>query len=67
MNIWSPTGKKLKSFPQWVDQLLKENGKLLRKLKEYEDRERVERGTGTGSEAFSEDAKRRSTGMAERG
>lgn len=51
MNIWTPTGKKLESFPQWVGRLMEENEKLLKKLKEYEDRERAESGTGAGAEA----------------
>lgn len=48
MNIYTPTGKKLLSYPQWVDQLIKENQKLLEKIRIYEERESTERGTGDG-------------------
>ena len=50
MNIYKPTGKKIESFPMWVDRLIKENQKLLEKLRKYEDRERTMHGTGTGQE-----------------
>jgi hypothetical protein len=60
MNIWTPTGKKLESFPQWVGRLLEENKKLLKKLKEYEDRERAKSGDGAGQKASGEDEKGRS-------
>ena len=55
MNIYKPTGKRLESFPQWVDRLIKENEKLLEKIKEYEDRDRIMRGTGDGQEASAKD------------
>jgi len=67
MNIWKPTGEKNLSFPQWVDRLVKENQKLLRKLKEYEDRERAERGDGSGQEAPNTDEEGRSEGLASKG
>ena len=34
MNIYEPTGKKLKSWPQWVTQLSDENLKLKQKVEE---------------------------------
>ena len=33
MNIYKPTGKKIESFPMWVDRLIKENQKLLEAVK----------------------------------
>ena len=32
MNLYSPTGKKLESWPQWVTRLINENNKLREKI-----------------------------------
>jgi len=48
MNIWKPTGEKLESFPNMVARLIEENKKLLEKVRDYEERDRVVRRTGDG-------------------
>ena len=50
MNIWSPTGKELKPFPQWVIRLEEENKKLKEIIELYEKRDTAMRGTGNGQE-----------------
>ena len=48
MNIWSPTGKEIKPFPQWVIRLEEENRKLREIIELYEKRDTVERGARDG-------------------
>ena len=36
MNLYTPTGKKLENWPQWVERLTRENLELKRKIQELE-------------------------------
>ena len=36
MNLYAPTGKKLESWPQWVERLTRENIVLKRRVAELE-------------------------------
>lgn len=36
MNLYAPTGKKLESWPQWVERLCRENIVLKRRVAELE-------------------------------
>lgn len=50
MNIWSPTGKEIKPFPQWVIRLEEENKKLKEIIELYEKRDTIMRRARDGQE-----------------